>query len=60
MRLRREWGGGAGGVEAWVKGGVCTAIYTIYIESYMVADRRRYFTFFEKYHFLTTCMSRTA
>ena len=39
MRLRREWGEGAGGVKTWANGGVCTATYTIYIESYMVADR---------------------
>ena len=63
MGLRRGWGVGADGMEAWVNGGVCTAIYTMYIESYMVAERRRrrrYFTFSEKHHFLTTCMSRTA
>ena len=39
MGLRREWGEGAGGVEMWANGGVCTATYTIYRESYMVADR---------------------
>ena len=39
MRLRGEWGEGAGGIKTWANGGVCTATYTIYIESYMVSDR---------------------